>query len=96
MMELFRLDVFAFIKKPIIPESFSETFLEANQKICSKNFFFPFKYRNQECKIPCKDILYYESRGRQITIMKKVELPMCLMENCQMWKKSWKKEKFLF
>ena len=71
MMELFRLDVFAFIKKPIIPESFSETFLEANQKICSKNFFFPFKYRNQECKIPCKDILYYESRGRQITIYEK-------------------------
>lgn len=68
MMELFRLDVFAFIKKPIEQDSFSKTFLEANRKICSKNFFYAFKYRNQEYKIPCKDILYYESRGRQITI----------------------------
>ena len=32
----------------------------------------------------------------RLPFMKKVELPMCLMENCQMWKKSWKKEKFLF
>ena len=71
MMELFRLDVFAFIKKPVEPDSFSKTFLEANQKICSKNFFFTFKYRNQEFKIPCKDILYYESRGRQISIHEK-------------------------
>lgn len=59
---------FAFIKKPIEQDSFSKTFLEANRKICSKNFFYAFKYRNQEYKIPCKDILYYESRGRQITI----------------------------
>ena len=71
MMELFRLDVFAFIKKPVEPDSFSKTFLEANQKICSKNFFFTFKYRNQEFKIPCKDILYYESRRRQISIYEK-------------------------
>lgn len=68
MMELFRLDVFSFIRKPIEPDSFSKTFLEANRKICSKNFFFTFKYRNRECKISCKDILYYESKGRQITI----------------------------
>ncbi len=68
MMELFRLDVFAFIKKPIDTASFSKIFLEANQKICSKSFFFEFKYRNQEYKIPCKDILYYESRGRQICL----------------------------
>ena len=71
MMELFRLDVFAFIKKPIDSASFSKIFLDANQKICSKSFFFAFKYRNQEYKIPCKDILYYESRGRQISIHEK-------------------------
>ncbi len=68
MMELFRLDVYAFIKKPIDEHSFSETFLEVNRKICSKNVFFSFKYRNQEFKILCKDIIFFESRGRQINI----------------------------
>lgn len=76
MMELFRLDVFAFIKKPIEQDSFSKTFLEANRKICSKNFFYAFKYRNQEYKIPCKDILYYESRGRQIPVHSKEDKAM--------------------
>ena len=68
MMELFRLDVFAFIKKPIDSASFSKIFLDANQKICSKSFFFAFKYRNQEYKIPCKDILYYESKSGEIHV----------------------------
>lgn len=71
MTELFQLNDFSFIKKPINPELFSETFLWANQKICSKNFYFSFKYRNQEYRVPCKDILYYESRGRQITVYEK-------------------------
>ena len=71
MMELFRLDVFSFIKKPIDNDTFSKTFLEANQKICSKNFFFTFKYRNQEYKILCNEILYFESKGRQITTHEK-------------------------
>lgn len=68
VMELFRLDVFAFIKKPIDSIAFSKTFLEANQKICSKNFYFTFHYKNQEYKLPCKDIIYFESKGRQISI----------------------------
>lgn len=68
IMELFRLDVFAFIKKPIDLESFAKIFLEANQKICTRNVFFTFKYKNQEFKIPCKDILYFESKGRQISL----------------------------
>ena len=68
MMELFRLDVFAFVKKPIDFDSFTKTFLEANQKIYSKNFFFTFKYKSHEFKVPCKDILYFESKGRQISV----------------------------
>ena len=68
VMELFRLDVFSFIKKPIDKEKFSLNFLEANKKICSKNAFFAFKYRNEEFKILCKDIEYFESNARQITI----------------------------
>lgn len=35
MMELFRLDVFAFIKKPIDSLNFKKIFLDANLKICN-------------------------------------------------------------
>lgn len=68
MMELFRLDVFAFIKKPIEETLFMEIFLEANEKICSNNFYYVYHYKNTENKILCKDILYFESKGRQIRI----------------------------
>lgn len=66
MMELFQLDVYAFIAKPIDRKIFSETFLKAYQKICNKMFYFSFRYKNEDYKIPCKDILYFESRGRRV------------------------------
>ena len=68
MMELFQLDVFAFIKKPINMEIFIQTFLKAHERICSRNYFFTFKYKSQEFKIPYKDILYFESKGRQVNV----------------------------
>lgn len=71
MIDLFRLDVFAFIKKPVEPVSFSKTFLDAYQKVCTKSIFFTFCYKNQEYKLLCKDILYFESRGRQICVYEK-------------------------
>ncbi len=68
MMELFQLDVFAFIKKPIHKDVLTQTFLKANNKICNKMFYFTFRYKSEEYKIPCKDILYFESNGRKISI----------------------------
>lgn len=69
MMELFRLDVFDFIKKPIELESFKKTFLEANQKISSRHYYYYYRYKGEEYKIPCNDILYFESGGRQVRIV---------------------------
>lgn len=68
MIELFRLDVFAFIRKPIEHDNFEKIFKDANQKISNKMFYFSFRYRNQEHKIPCIDILYFESNGRKISV----------------------------
>lgn len=31
-------------------------------------FYFVFHYKNKEFRIPCKDILYFESNGRKIII----------------------------
>ena len=71
MMELFRLDVFAFIKKPIEQQNFEKIFLDANYKICNRKFYFSFRFRNEEYKIACIDILYFESSGRKIYVHSK-------------------------
>lgn len=68
LMELFRLDVFDFIKKPIEPTYFTDTFLAANQKICNKKFYFSYRYKNEEYKVPCIEIIYFESSGRKINL----------------------------
>ena len=68
MMELFRLDVLAFVKKPLDPTRFEKIFLEANRRICKQQFYFTYHYKNTEYKTPCIDILYFESEGRKIKI----------------------------
>ena len=68
LMELFRLDVFSFIKKPINESDFEQTFLEAMEKISSKNFYYTYRYKSEEHKVPCHEIMFLESKGRQIHI----------------------------
>lgn len=68
MVELFRLDVFAFMKKPINKNALVHIFLEAHQKICKRNFYFIYRYKSVEYKVPCKEILYFESNARQVRV----------------------------
>lgn len=68
MIELFSLDVFSFIRKPIDIELFCKVFLQAHRKICNRNYYFIFHYKSQEFKILFKDIFYFESRGRHIVV----------------------------
>lgn len=68
LMELFRLNVFDFIKKPIEPTYFRDTFLDANKKIGNNKFYFTYRYKNEEHKVSCMEILYFESRGRKINV----------------------------
>ena len=67
-MELFRLDVFDFIKKPINTKYFTDTFLDANRKICNNKVYFTYRYKSEEHKIPCIEIIYFESWGRKINL----------------------------
>lgn len=68
-MELFRFDVFAFVKKPIEESRFEQIFLEAVKRISSRHHYFVYQYKNEEHKLPCMDILYFESTGRKIRIV---------------------------
>ncbi len=68
MIELFRLDVFSFVKKPVDILEFERLFIEANQRISNKKFYYVFRYKSEEYKIPCNEILYFESNGRKVRI----------------------------
>lgn len=68
VMELFQLGVFDFIKQPIQLDIFDKTFMAAYQKIYSKKVYFSFHYKNEVHKVLCSEILYFESKGRQIHI----------------------------
>lgn len=67
-MELFQLDVFDFLLKPIDVMRFETCFLKAVRKIGSLQFYFSCQYKKQEFKLLCMDILYFESKGRKILI----------------------------
>lgn len=68
LLELFRFDVFAFVKKPIDENRFEQIFLEAVKKVSSRHYYFVYQYKNQQYKLPCMDILYFESAGRKIRV----------------------------
>lgn len=67
-MDLFEIDVFGFIKKPVETESFTKKFLKAYEKICSKKIYFFYHYKGEEYKVLCDKIMYFESVGRKIRI----------------------------
>lgn len=71
MIELFRLDVFAFIRKPIDEERFRKIILSAYERVCNKSVYFTYQYKNEEFRVLCKDILYFESEGRNVKIYTK-------------------------
>lgn len=70
-LELFRLDVFEFILKPIDRQYFETCFLNASRKISTLAVYFRYQYKRREFKIPAMDIVYFESKGRKIFIHEK-------------------------
>ena len=67
-LELFRLDVFEFLKKPILYDTFKDVFLRAIRKVGEKDYYFIYHYRGNEFKVPYMDIMYFESSGRKILV----------------------------
>lgn len=67
-IELFPLDVFHFMKKPISKDDFRRVFLAASQKLAAQNRYFTYSYKNYEYKYLYKEIIYFESQGRKVYI----------------------------
>lgn len=71
LMELFEVEPFRFIKKPIDEEKFYNYFRKAYEKVLKKDNFFEYKFNKMVFKVPLKDIMYFESSGRIIKIVRK-------------------------
>lgn len=68
-IQLFDVDTFRFITKPICEAKFHEIFKKAYEKIISGNRFFSYFYNKNCYKVRLKSIFYFESRGRIIHII---------------------------
>ena len=66
--DVFEVDAFDFIRKPIDIRKFEKCFLRACQKIVDNTTNFECHYKNEWLKFSIGEILYFESRGRKIRI----------------------------
>ncbi|PRR83472.1 LytR/AlgR family response regulator transcription factor [Clostridium vincentii] len=70
-MDLFEVQPFQFILKPINQEEFNRKFELAYEKICKQSHCFEFKMGTSIVRIPIKDIICFESCQRAIFMMTK-------------------------
>jgi DNA-binding LytR/AlgR family response regulator len=64
--DLFEVEPFRFISKPINKKEFAECFYKACEKLKRSHVFFEFKYNRELIKIKINDIVYFESYKRTI------------------------------
>lgn len=69
LKELFEVEPFRFLSKPIQTQLFSKYFKDAYSRILeTSNTFFQYKFNKEICKIMLGDIVYFESKNRIINI----------------------------
>lgn len=66
--QLFEVEPFRFIKKPINKKVFLDIFLKATQRLDMSVKDFHFQYNKSIIKIPLKEIMYFDSEKRTINI----------------------------
>lgn len=66
--QLFEVEAFRFLSKPIDRKLFEKYFFAAYKKLNLKNEFFTFTFNQKIYRIPFSDIIYIESKGRNIIV----------------------------
>lgn len=66
--QLFEVEPFRFILKPINFELFYKYFKSAYIKLNDINAFYSFSFNQRYTKIPTREIIYFESCGRDVLI----------------------------
>lgn len=82
-IEVFDFDPFHFLPKPLDEEKIEKAFVKLIRKLNLKAEAFTYKVGHDIFKVPIKDILYFESHKREVTIYynKKTEKFYGTLEN---------------
>ena len=67
-IEVFDFDPFHFLPKPLDEEKIEKAFVKLIHKLNLKEEAFTYKVGHDVFKVPIKDILYFESHKREVTI----------------------------
>lgn len=70
-IELFEVEPFRFIKKPVDTGIFECYFQKAYERIVQNDAYFEYKFKKVPHKVQTKNIIFFESSGRVITIRTK-------------------------
>ncbi len=68
LKELFEVEPFRFLSKPLNPVQFARYFKEACKRINETEVFYQFTFNKEIRKISVKDIVYFESNNRIVYI----------------------------
>ena len=68
LKELFEVEPFRFLSKPLDKDKFRRYFREACHRIGETEVFYQFTFNREIRKVPLKDVVYFESRNRVVHI----------------------------
>lgn len=68
LKELFEVEPFRFLSKPLNYEKFCRYFKEACQRIGETEVYYQFKFNKEMQKVSLKEVVYFESRNRVVYI----------------------------
>lgn len=68
LKDLFEVEPFRFLSKPLDEEKFHQYFKEACHRIGETEIFYQFTFNREIQKVPLKDVVYFESRNRVVHI----------------------------
>ncbi|MFQ9516224.1 MAG: LytR/AlgR family response regulator transcription factor [Eubacterium sp.] len=72
LIELFEVEPFRFIKKPVDKKIFVQYFHKAYERIVHDDVYFDYKFNKVQHKVLTKEIMYFESSGRLINVVDKI------------------------
>lgn len=69
LKELFEVEPFRFLLKPVDTEKFCRYFREACERIGETDEFYQFTFNRNIRRVALRDIVFFESRNRQVIIV---------------------------
>ena len=69
LKELFEVEPFRFLSKPLEKELFCRYYKEACQRIGETEVFYQFTFNKEIRKVPLNNVVYFESRNRVVHIV---------------------------